>query len=73
MLLPRYSQFLFLHDSNTLANLLQEFFKLFCNLFLVERAGFEPAKALPPDLQSGPVDRLGNLSIDEEVTLLFSS
>ena len=23
-------------------------------------AGFEPAKAVPPDLQSGPFDRLGN-------------
>lgn len=30
---------------------------------MVERAGFEPAKAEPPDLQSGPVDRLGNPSI----------
>ena len=26
---------------------------------LVGRAGFEPAKAMPPDLQSGPVGRLG--------------
>ena len=37
-------------------------------LKLVEGAGFEPAKALPPDLQSGPVDRLGNLSIGDVVT-----
>ena len=29
---------------------------------MVERAGFEPAKVEPPDLQSGPVGRLGNLS-----------
>ena len=26
---------------------------------VVGGAGFEPAKAMPPDLQSGPVDRLG--------------
>ena len=26
---------------------------------MVERAGFEPAKAEPADLQSAPVDRLG--------------
>ena len=30
--------------------------------FLVERAGFEPAKSKTPELQSGPVGRLGNLS-----------
>jgi hypothetical protein len=27
--------------------------------YLVEGAGFEPAKAKPPDLQSGPFDRSG--------------
>jgi hypothetical protein len=37
--------------------------------YLVERAGFEPAKVKPPDLQSGPVGRLGNLSFDEEVII----
>ncbi len=30
-------------------------------LSMVGRAGFEPAKVEPPDLQSGPVGRLGNL------------
>ena len=29
---------------------------------MVEGEGFEPSKAVPPDLQSGPVDRLGNPS-----------
>lgn len=29
---------------------------------MVEGAGFEPAKVKPPDLQSGPVGRLGNPS-----------
>jgi hypothetical protein len=29
---------------------------------LVEGEGFEPSKAEPPDLQSGPVDRWGNPS-----------
>ena len=37
--------------------------------YMVERAGFEPAKVKPPDLQSGPVGRLGNLSFDEEVII----
>ena len=40
---------------------------LFKRAYLVERAGFEPAKVKPPDLQSGPVGRLGNLSFDEVV------
>ena len=31
---------------------------------MVERAGFEPAKAEPADLQSAPFGRLGNLSTD---------
>ena len=31
-------------------------------LLVVEGEGFEPSKAEPPDLQSGPVDRLGNPS-----------
>lgn len=30
---------------------------------MVERAGFEPAKSKTPELQSGPVGRLGNLSL----------
>ena len=38
----------------------------------MERAGFEPAKVKPPDLQSGPVGRLGNLSFDE-VVIIFES
>ena len=29
---------------------------------MVERGGFEPPKASPPDLQSGPFGQLGNLS-----------
>ena len=33
----------------------------------VVEAGFEPAKAEPPDLQSGPVGRLGTLPIDQKV------
>jgi hypothetical protein len=32
------------------------------NILVVERAGFEPAKALPADLQSAPFGQLGNLS-----------
>ena len=35
--------------------------RLLPRLCLVGRAGFEPAKVEPPDLQSGPVGRLGNL------------
>ena len=36
---------------------------------LVEGAGFEPAKAEPPDLQSGPFDRSGT---PPKISRLFS-
>ncbi len=36
-----------------------------CGGFLVERAGFEPAKAMLADLQSAPFGQLGNLSLNK--------
>lgn len=42
--------------------------------WLVEEAGFEPAKALPADLQSAPFGQLGNSSTcssEQSETLLY--
>lgn len=37
------------------------FTEVFCCIELVADTGFEPVKAMPADLQSAPVGRLGNL------------